>query len=84
MVMYEKTLGGAARQQDILAQLYHEFKSQQGLSAAAILNKERALQGVAMPLSLEDNQAMLKRVGFTEVEIVFREHCFAGFLALKD
>lgn len=84
LLMYEKTLGAASKLQDLLAQLYHEFKSQQGLDAAAILNKERALQGVAMPLTLEDNLALLKRTGFAAVEIVFREHCFAGFLALKD
>lgn len=83
LVLYEKTLGADSRVQDAFAQIYHEFKTAQGLGADAILNKERALQGVARPWTLEDNRAELQRAGFDAVEIVFRAYCFAGFLALK-
>ncbi len=83
LVLYEKTLGADPRVQDAFAQIYHEFKAAQGLSPEAILNKERALQGVARPWTLESNRAELLRAGFDAVEIVFRAYCFAGFLALK-
>jgi tRNA (cmo5U34)-methyltransferase len=84
LIMYEKTLGEDARVQDMLTQLYYDFKSQQGLDAEAILNKAVALRGVAMPLSLNGNQALLKAAGFATVEIIFRSHCFAGYLALRE
>ena len=84
LVVYEKTLGSDPKVQCIFSEIYHEFKAQQGLSADAILNKERSLQGVAQPMTLEENFAQLRNAGFETVEIIFRSFCFAGFLAVKD
>lgn len=82
-ILYEKTMGEDARVQDMLTQLYFDFKAQQGLSAEAILNKAVALRGVSMPLSLEENRELLHQAGFKTVEIVYRAYSFAGYLALK-
>lgn len=83
-VLYEKTLGGNALVQDVLTQMYFEFKGRQGLDAAAILNKAASLQGVAMPISFDANRSMLREAGFATVEVVYRAYSFAGFLAIKE
>jgi tRNA (cmo5U34)-methyltransferase len=84
LVIYEKTLGGDARVQDILTQMYFEFKARQGLSAEVIINKAHALQGVAMPISFEDNLRQLRAAGFTRIEVIYRAYAFVGFLAIKE
>ncbi len=83
LILYEKTLGENAPIQDLLNQLYLDFKSSQGLSSEAILNKALALRGVSLPISLEQNKAQLAMAGFETIEVVYRAYCFAGFLALK-
>lgn len=83
-ILYEKTLGENARVQDMLTQLYYDFKAEHGLSPEAILNKAVALRGIAMPLSLEGNRQMLLEAGFGCVELLFRAYCFAGYLAIKE
>lgn len=84
LILYEKTLGGDARVQDILTQMYFDFKARQGFDPAAIINKASALQGVAMPVSFDANRNMLLEAGFDTVEVVYRAFAFAGFLAIKD
>ncbi|PIQ23634.1 hypothetical protein COW36_07920 [bacterium (Candidatus Blackallbacteria) CG17_big_fil_post_rev_8_21_14_2_50_48_46] len=84
LILYEKTLGENALIQDMLTQLYYDFKADQGLSSDAILNKAIALRGVSMPLSLEQNRNLLLDAGFSQVEIIYRAYCFAGYLAVKD
>ncbi len=83
LILYEKTLGEDARIQDMLTQLYFDFKSEQGLSSDSILNKAVALRGVSMPLSLESNRQLLYDSGFDTVEMIYRAYCFTGYLALK-
>lgn len=84
LILYEKTLGENASVQDMLTQLYADFKTQQGLDPEAILNKAISLRGVSQPLSLHQNLRLLQQVGFQSVEIIYRAYCFAGFLALKE
>lgn len=82
-ILYEKTIAEDARLQDMLTQLYYDFKAEQGLSAEAILNKAVSLRGISMPLSLEGNRQLLLNAGFSSVELVYRNYCFAGYLAIK-
>jgi tRNA (cmo5U34)-methyltransferase len=83
LILYEKTLGENAQVQDMISQLYFDFKSEQGLSSESILNKALALRGVSMPLSLEENRQLLQTTGFKNIEIIYRAYAFAGYLALK-
>lgn len=84
LILYEKTLGDNAHIQDILAQLYADFKIQQGLDTEAVYNKAVSLRGVSQPLTLKQNLELLQEAGFQSVEIIYRAYCFAGFLACKD
>lgn len=83
LVVYEKVLAADSRVQDLLAQLYVEFKADQGFTAEEMYNKTKALQGVSDPRTSHWNVAQLRRAGFSTVEVIFRNHCFEGYLAIK-
>jgi len=82
-IMYEKVRGPDARFQDILTQLYAEFKLDNGFSPDEIFNKTKALKGVLEPFSTMGNLGLLSRAGFHDVMLVHKFYCFEGYLAIK-
>lgn len=84
LVLFEKTLASHPRIQDLLSQIYAEYKLEQGFTADEVLNKARSLQGILEPRSSAWNLELLRRCGFSAVDIIYRNHCFEGYLALKD
>lgn len=81
--MVEKIRGPDARFQDIISQVYLEYKLSKGYKSNEILNKSRALKGVLEPFSSNANLQMLKRSGFKDVFTVFKYCCFEGWVAIK-
>lgn len=81
--MVEKVRGPDARFQDIISQVYLEYKLSKGYKSNEILNKSRALKGVLEPFSSNANLQMLKRSGFKDVFTVFKYCCFEGWVAIK-
>ena len=81
--MVEKVRGSDARFQDIISQVYLEYKLSKGYNANEIINKSRSLKGVLEPFSSNANLQMLKRSGFKDIFTVFKYHCFEGWLAIK-
>ena len=79
----EKVRGSDARFQDILTQIYNEFKLTQGFSSEEIIGKSRSLKGVMEPFSTLGNIQMLKRSGFKDIMTIFKYGSFEGFLAIK-
>lgn len=82
-VMFEKVRAPDARFQDLLTQLYTEFKLKNGYTPTEILAKTRSLKGVLEPFSAQGNLEMLGRAGFQDVMPVMKNLCFEGFLAIK-
>ena len=82
-IMYEKVRANDARFQDIITNLYMEYKLKQGYSAEEIVSKARSLKGVLEPFSTEGNIDMLKRAGFVDILSVQKYMNFEGFLAIK-
>lgn len=82
-LLFEKVRAPDARFQDMAAQIYHEYKLQQGFSEEEILNKQRSLKGVLEPFSTQGNLDLLERAGFVDVMTVMKWVCFQGFLAIK-
>ena len=82
-VLFEKVRAPDARFQDIAAQLYVEFKIDQGFTDTEILGKQRSLKGVQEPFSTQGNLDLLNRAGFVDVMTIMKSVCFEGFLAIK-
>ena len=82
-VLFEKVRAPDARFQDITAQLYIEFKLDQGFTDTEILGKQRSLKGVQEPFSTQGNLDMLKRAGFVDMMTIMKSICFEGILTIK-
>ncbi len=79
----EKVRGSDARFQDILNQVYIEYKLSQGYSPNEIISKGRSLKGILEPFSTKGNLDLLRRAGFKDINSIFKYACFEGFLAIK-
>jgi len=82
-IMFEKVRANDARFQDIISNLYMEYKLDQGYSANEIIAKAKSLKGVLEPFSTQGNIDMLKRAGFEDIITIQKYMNFEGFLAIK-
>jgi hypothetical protein len=82
-IMYEKVRANDARFQDIISNLYMEYKLDQGYKAEEIISKAKSLKDVIEPFSTEGNMDMLKRAGFVDILTVQKYMNFEGFLVIK-
>ena len=83
LVLFEKSRQTNTRINDILNQLYIDFKLKNGYSGNEIIAKSRSLKGILEPLSLDQNLQILEVAGFIDPCIVYKELCFDGILAVK-
>jgi tRNA (cmo5U34)-methyltransferase len=82
-VLFEKVRGPDARFQDLMTQIYSEYKKDIGYNETHIYNKSLSLRGVLEPYTTKANIDFLKRAGFTDITSVMKFSCFEGFLAIK-
>ena len=82
-LLFEKVRAPDARFQDMMSQIYNEFKISQGFSSDEILSKSSSLKGVLEPFSSKANIMLAKRAGFKDIMTVFKFLNFEGFLAIK-
>ena len=82
-ILYEKVRANDARFQDIISNLYMEYKLDQGYSAEEIIGKSKSLKGVLEPFSTQGNIDMLKRAGFVDILSIQKYMNFEGFLVIK-
>lgn len=62
---------------------YARYKMEQGYTHNEIAKKREALENVLIPFSLEENIAMLKEVGFSGVEVLYKWVNFSTIIAKK-
>jgi tRNA (cmo5U34)-methyltransferase len=82
-LLFEKVRGADARFQDIMTQLYNDYKIDAGYTAENIISKARSLKGVLEPFSTQGNIDLLRRANFVDICTVQKYVCFEGFLAIK-
>lgn len=82
-VLFEKVRGPDARFQDIMTTLYNEYKLRMGYTPDQIISKNLSLKGRLEPFSTQGNLDLLRRGGFVDVNIIFKNLCFEGYLAIK-
>ena len=83
LLLFEKTRQDNPRANDILNQLYTDFKLNNGYTGNEIVAKARSLKGVLEPLSTEQNLELLEQTGFYHSTIIHKTLCFDGILAIK-
>ena len=82
-ILVEKVLGNNSMFNRFYIEIYSEFKKLKGYSDKEINQKREALENVLIPYRLDENSDLLKKCGFETVELFFKWHNFAGFIAVK-
>lgn len=83
LLLSEKVISHDQRLNREYIDIYHQFKKARGYSELEIARKREALENVLIPFSIEENRAMLKKVGFASVETYFQWFNFASMIAVK-
>ncbi|MAR25861.1 MAG: methyltransferase [Flavobacteriaceae bacterium] len=81
--VFEKTRGFDARFQDLNTHVYNEYKIKEGYKPEEIFAKGRSLAGVLEPFSDRGNKEMFERAGFKDIEYIFTNICFKGWICIK-
>lgn len=81
--VFEKTRGPDGRFQDMNTHVYNEYKINQGYSPEEIFNKSRSLTGILEPFSDQGNIEMFSRAGFKDIECIFTNINFKGWICIK-
>lgn len=84
LVVSEKVIHEQPAVDDALVELYFEYKRRQGYSELEIARKRDALENVLVPLTVEDNQEMIRQSGFSRVEVLLKWFNFATFVCYKN
>ena len=82
-ILSEKVLEDSTHLSRLFAEMYYQFKRRQGYSELEISRKREKLENVLIPYTVSEQRTLLKAVGFDQVEIFFKWHNFASFLAVK-
>lgn len=62
---------------------YYDMKRRHGYSDLEIAQKREALENVLIPYHLEENEALVRRCGYTKFLTWFRWYNFCGMIAVK-
>ncbi len=82
-ILFEKVRGSDARFQDIISNLYTNFKIEKGFLPNEIISKAESIKGILEPFSTEGNLGLLNRSGFKDIMTIYKNICFEGFLCIK-
>jgi tRNA (cmo5U34)-methyltransferase len=83
LLLAEKILADNSMLSRTYVDLYHDYKRRSGYSDTEIAKKREELENVLLPYRDSENIEMLRQVGFTSVDHVFRWYNFALYIALK-
>ena len=83
LILVEKVLGEDPTSNRLFIRHYYEFKRRNGYSELEIAQKRESLENVLVPYRLEENAALLRRVGFRNVDVFFKWYNFCAMVAMK-
>jgi len=83
LILVEKVLGENSDFNRLFINHYYELKRRNGYSDLEIAQKREALENVLVPYRLEENKEMLRRRGFTNLDVFFKWYNFCGIIAVK-
>lgn len=83
LILVEKVVTGESAINRRFIHYYYEMKRRHGYSETEISQKREALENVLIPYTQEENIYMLKKAGYSHVEVFFKWYNFCGMVALK-
>lgn len=84
LVISEKILFEDPSHQQLMTELYHNFKRANGYSDLEIARKRRALEEVLQPETMGAHRKRLRDAGFNSVDAWFQCFTFASLIAIKS
>lgn len=79
----EKIRSSDARNQEMINEVYKNWKLEQGFTLKEVNAKTESLKGVLDPFTYKGNYQMLKRAGFDEIHVLAKYLNFQIILAIK-
>jgi tRNA (cmo5U34)-methyltransferase len=83
VILVEKVLGNDSLFNRTFIQFYYDMKKRNGYSQIEIAKKREELENVLIPYRVEENYDLLRRSGFTHIDMFYKWYNFCGILALK-
>ena len=83
LILVEKVLGQDSTLNRLFIQHHYEMKRGRGYSELEISQKREALENVLVPYRLEENRDLLRKVGFSAVDVFFKWYNFCGIVAIR-
>ena len=84
LILSEKVREADNFNNEVLIDLHHEFKRDNGYSELEISQKRAAIENVMRLNSLDEHLARLRKVGFTHVQNWYRYYNFTSTFAVKQ
>ncbi|HFD80753.1 MAG TPA: carboxy-S-adenosyl-L-methionine synthase CmoA [Gammaproteobacteria bacterium] len=82
-VLSEKIRVDQPQVQELLTELYYDFKRRNGYSELEISQKREALENVLRPITPGEQLQSLREAGFTRADMIFRWYNFASYIGLR-
>ena len=83
LILVEKVLGESSTYNRLFINHYYEMKRRNGYSDLEIAQKREALENVLIPYRLEENKELLRKCGFSSVDVFFKWYNFCAIIATK-
>ena len=83
LLLSEKIVFEEQPHQDLMTDLYHNFKRANGYSDLEIAQKRAALDDVLQPETITTHKNRLKQAGFSSADVWFQCFTFASLIAIK-
>jgi tRNA (cmo5U34)-methyltransferase len=84
LILSEKVAFEDESHNQLMIDLYHDFKRANGYSDLEIAQKRESLENVLIPETLADHKNRLKHVGFSDADVWFQCFNFASMIAQKS
>lgn len=83
LIVSEKIVFPDQHFNELLIELYHQFKENMGYSKLEISQKRSALENVLIPETLDSHRNRIMQTGFSSFEVWFQCFNFASMVAIK-
>ena len=82
-IMSEKIKPEFGNVEEIITELYYDFKRRNGYSNLEIMQKREALERVLTPNTIKQQKELLKEAGFNSYDTIFQWYNFSSFIGIK-